>query len=482
MRHLALAALGLGLAAISSVQAAGPRPDFQLSGPCGTEWHASTYETHAPDPDSLDITVRDEDLNNLGKGWPVLAQAAGEITKADLFETPEKGDMYRINIDHGDGWKTIYLHSGIDDFDLLEVGRKVAQGEMIAWTSNSGATAIHQHITQTRDGDAVRSVFDGKSVETREADQSSWGHWGTNQAERILSKNCAGVSFMRWREGGRTYAATYRPTDGRIIMLRLRDDGSSSQTWTGNWGTGWTHLEPFQLNDQPHAILYQAATGTVRFIRIKSGGEGATVRKEGKWFAGWTHIEPFRRGDNTYLLVYSSLHGFANLERVSSDGKGSTNLFRTNWEKGRTALVSYTSGSRNYLFSYKGGSGRMRIQKITGSGNSVSFEQVWTRQRNPGWSTLKVVAHKGRRILLGCDAVEGKGKIWELDDHGQGLSETGELAMLKDWTAITTWPTDAGGQFLLYNLSNGEVKARRLNGAATTHNQIWEGTWTKGWR
>lgn len=243
--------------------------------------------------------------------------ASGEITKADIFQTEDKGPLYRINVDHGGGWKTIYLHSGLDDFDLLRVGRRVMQGEMLAWTSNSGAKAVHQHVTQLQDGTAVRQVFAERAVATHQGDQSSWGLWDTpEKAEVIVSANCPGNRFMSWVQSGESYAMLYRPSDGRTQIKHLNPDGSTTNTWTGNLGRGWTHFESYTLGAHAHAIFYKAATGEVRFVRMNLQGDGITNRGSGSWFTGWSHITPFSRAGRTYLLVYSSLHGFANLERV----------------------------------------------------------------------------------------------------------------------------------------------------------------------
>ena len=196
---------------------AGPRPRFQAPFPCDQTWAASTYDGHWPNQNSIDITRRDSDGKNIGKGEPVLASADGIVLKAFT----NSGGENRIYLDHGDGWVTHYIHH--DEEPKVKVGQFVAQGEKIGTTSNTGAEAVHIHYSQLRDGDAVRIHLDGQAISTHAGNKDSWGTWGSNKAEKIKSRNCP--------PKGRQYAGVFRSGSGDYALWL---DGTQ-QSFVNKW-------------------------------------------------------------------------------------------------------------------------------------------------------------------------------------------------------------------------------------------------------
>jgi murein DD-endopeptidase MepM/ murein hydrolase activator NlpD len=90
-----LAALASGAGAASS----GPpkRPDFRVPLPCGAQASLTTYVGHNPDDKKIDIFRK-----GVPKGSPILASAAGYVH--------EQFAPGGIEIDHGNGWFSVYLH------------------------------------------------------------------------------------------------------------------------------------------------------------------------------------------------------------------------------------------------------------------------------------------------------------------------------------------------------------------------------------
>ncbi len=83
-------------------------------------------------------------------GTPVYAPAAGHIIRADLAE-PGYGKV--VEIDHGDGVVTRYMHLG--DFEA-KVGDSVAAGQEFAKSGNTGrSTGPHVHIGLFENGTPV---------------------------------------------------------------------------------------------------------------------------------------------------------------------------------------------------------------------------------------------------------------------------------------------------------------------------------------
>lgn len=87
------------------------------------------------------------------RGTPVLAAAAGTVVAAtDAYpEGAQYGTV--VVLDHGDGWQTLYAH--LDGYEV-ETGQRVAAGERIARSGNSGrTTGPHLHMEALRDGQRI---------------------------------------------------------------------------------------------------------------------------------------------------------------------------------------------------------------------------------------------------------------------------------------------------------------------------------------
>ncbi|MBD9722054.1 M23 family metallopeptidase [Streptomyces caniscabiei] len=123
-------------AARSSSAAAAARPDFKLPFACGETWQLQTYLGHAPDDKKLDMYRVDG--NTLGAR--VAASAAGTVT-----EWFEPGGL---EINHGNGWFTVYLHMDRRD---VRVGQQVAGGATLGRLGLVGTTSAHLHYEQLYD-------------------------------------------------------------------------------------------------------------------------------------------------------------------------------------------------------------------------------------------------------------------------------------------------------------------------------------------
>ncbi|MER5584472.1 M23 family metallopeptidase [Streptomyces asoensis] len=136
-----LAVLGLwaagGAAPASAAQAAaGARPDFRLPFACGETWQLQTYAGHAPDDKKLDMyRVGGQTL-----GASVVASAAGTVT--EFFEPGG------LEINHGGGWFSVYLHMDRRDVTL---GQHVASGTQLGRLGLVGTTSAHLHYEQLYD-------------------------------------------------------------------------------------------------------------------------------------------------------------------------------------------------------------------------------------------------------------------------------------------------------------------------------------------
>ncbi|WP_298468763.1 M23 family metallopeptidase [uncultured Erythrobacter sp.] len=499
------AALAIGLCASQSV-AAQDRPDFQSPTHCGQVWDVSTYgppgRNHAPDPDSLDFAMRDGDGRNISRDQPVLASAAGVVR---IDRTLGNGLRY-IMIDHAGDWRTHYLHVAEEEGQpRLAEGRRVAMGEVIGRTSDTGSSTLHIHYTQVRgvtldqegldeagfwdkmgDGEAVRAVFDGTPVDTYQADTSSWGRWGDDNAEDIRSHNCPGNRFLSWREGGKRFFLRYRPTNGRIRINRFDtvSGTETTQTLQADWGQGWTSFIDFLPNgsNRRHIMGYNFATGAVGFWEIVPGAATITKLNEVQVYAGWTHMEKLKIADQDHLISYDSRYGHFNVDRINRAFTGFESALKTNLGKGYTQIVPYWEGNDRYLLLYKGSTGAVRIVRLTRSGTEVDATTTWSATRASGWTHMTTLPRGGKMYLFGYRSDTGKAKLWELQAGGSGLTSVRDLNWSSDYSTITPFSQGGAGHLLVQKIGDGTTKTVRLKNDLSGFRTVMNGSWATGWR
>ena len=130
-----------------------PRPDFRLPFACRAKIKLQTYRGHNPDDKKIDMY-----RYGMPTGSPILASAAGYVH--------EQFFPGGIEIDHGGGWFTVYLHMK----SHVPPGTHVRQGQQIGIMGNVGTGATHLHYEQlyhanshdADNGDIVYPVIQGE--------------------------------------------------------------------------------------------------------------------------------------------------------------------------------------------------------------------------------------------------------------------------------------------------------------------------------
>lgn len=126
----------------------------------GRIYHAATYRGHSSG--AIDMNRRTAD-----GGWrqdlgdPVLAAQDGKVVRVDR-------PSGTVEIDHGDGWRTRYVHM---QNITARVGQPVPRGEQIGEVGDeAGGTASsfgpHLHFQVLHHGKPVQVRFEGKPVRT----------------------------------------------------------------------------------------------------------------------------------------------------------------------------------------------------------------------------------------------------------------------------------------------------------------------------
>lgn len=132
---LALIPVSAGTAASAAAGVVAARPDFKMPFACGQRWRLQTYRGHNPDDKKLDIYR--EGGGTLGS--PVLASAAGRV-----HEWFSPGGL---EIDHGNGWFTVYLHMSA----RAAIGSQVPEGGWVGTVGTVGTSVAHLHYEQLFD-------------------------------------------------------------------------------------------------------------------------------------------------------------------------------------------------------------------------------------------------------------------------------------------------------------------------------------------
>ncbi|WP_083958605.1 M23 family metallopeptidase [Herbidospora mongoliensis] len=187
-RLSALTALAVAGASLVFAAPAQAKPGFQLPFLCGQQWRLDTW-AHAP---ALDMV---KEPNQTGtNGATLLASAAGTVKLSYRQDANGPGNVIQIN--HGGGWYSTYLHMATRS---VSVGQTVSQGQVIGTVGATGDTSNghpHLHFEQNYDANGngtatwgasgterVRPVFNG--VEYGQGNGQTW--------RNVTSNNCGGT-------------------------------------------------------------------------------------------------------------------------------------------------------------------------------------------------------------------------------------------------------------------------------------------------
>jgi Peptidase family M23 len=135
---LAVLATGVLTAVLPTTSAsAGPpnRPNFKLPFTCNERWELKTYFGHNPDDKKID-------MYKVGGGTNGAAARASAPGRVHQWFSPGG-----LEINHGNGWFTVYLHMSA----RAAVGTQVSQGQWIGTVGSVGTGAAHMHYEQLYD-------------------------------------------------------------------------------------------------------------------------------------------------------------------------------------------------------------------------------------------------------------------------------------------------------------------------------------------
>jgi murein DD-endopeptidase MepM/ murein hydrolase activator NlpD len=170
------------------------QPVFQMPFFYHQKWRASTYTGHYPNQNSIDLSR----IDGAGEGAVVVASAGGTIV--DVGPVLSSTGVYYgdyVNIDHGGGWETRYLH--IVKAPSAVEGMKVVRGQRLGTVGKYNDMGVHLHYTQLKDGVAVRVAFNGTAINVHMGAVRSDGTFPTQD---LISNNApADISVVPTSNG-----------------------------------------------------------------------------------------------------------------------------------------------------------------------------------------------------------------------------------------------------------------------------------------
>ncbi|GAB3654709.1 hypothetical protein GCM10027589_13570 [Actinocorallia lasiicapitis] len=153
MRRTILAVVLAMLAALvqagvqATPSAAGPRPYFYLPFPCGSVIEIKTYYGHSPDDKKADMYRQ-----GMYTGSPILASADGYVH--------EQFSPGGIEIRHGGGWFTTYMHMS----SHVPPGTWVKRGAVVGYMGSVGTSYPHLHYEQLYNPSSDQNAENGHIV------------------------------------------------------------------------------------------------------------------------------------------------------------------------------------------------------------------------------------------------------------------------------------------------------------------------------
>ncbi|MFG1969783.1 M23 family metallopeptidase [Nonomuraea fuscirosea] len=269
-------------------------PDLQLPFPCGQKWQLNTWG-HAP---ALDM-VKEPDQHGT-EGATLIAPAAGRVNQS--FKHGNAGNM--IQIDHGGGYFTTYLHLKSRG---VSVGDKVRRGTVIGQVGKDGETANghpHLHFELGRDSDGNGSA--------------SWGFEGSERIRPAFDGVTYGQSDSRaWNDVTSRNCATAAPK-GRVAVYGVLPDGQLTYTAIDAATGKRTHgavVSTAKLGFTPKAM---ATLNYNTILLTKAGSDGMLYRVDVRTNGDTLEFEPPVHLGNGYTHDHLAYDGDGHLYGIAA--------------------------------------------------------------------------------------------------------------------------------------------------------------------
>ncbi|GAA2603919.1 M23 family metallopeptidase [Paractinoplanes durhamensis] len=364
----AVLSLFLSLIFAGPAHALPAKPRFQLPFPCGQSWSLFSYAGHNPADRKIDM----QRIGGTTLGSPVVAALGGTVH--------EWFDPGGLEIDHGNGWFTVYLHMRVRS---VSPGTRVAQGQKIGEVGNVGTTDPHLHYELLYDsngngdgenGEIVTAAFNSVDYNMGASGQNSYS---------VTSHNC-GASPQT--------VGYYNAGDATFHLSNTNASGSSNYAFgfgpvstavrpvVGDWnGDGKDSVGYYDTRDATFHLSNALASGSSDYAFGFGPSGSAIYPVTGDWNGdGKDSVGYYDSRDATFHLSDALASGSSNyafgfgpvstavrpvVGDWNNDGKDSVGYYDT---RDATFHLSndLASGSSDYAFGF--GPASPLVQPVTG--------------------------------------------------------------------------------------------------------------------
>ncbi|MEU6739271.1 peptidoglycan DD-metalloendopeptidase family protein [Streptosporangium sandarakinum] len=383
-------------------------PNLQLPFPCGQQWRLDTWG-HAP---ALDM-VKEPDQQGT-EGATLVAPASGTVKKS--FYHDNAGNV--IQIDHGGGYFTTYLHL---QSRAVSVGAKVAMGATIGKVGRTGPTAndhphLHFELGYDANGDGEASWgFEGSERVKPTFNGVTYGSSNSQTWRNVTSRNCSTPTGT---------ASVYGVLpDGRLTYTAIdAATGQRVKTVLSTATLGFTPKAMATLNFNTILITEDGPGGKLYRIDVITNKDSLAFNPPVYLDSGWTH-DLLAYDGNTHLFGIAD--GVLRRYTVNTTKPLATNISAGSLIGGGFTLKTLTATASNWILGTTAG-GLLISYRIDGTPYTRyqlrdSTWQVFDHLISPGGGVYYGHRPEGSmHRYLDTDPYDGDGD----DITGQGTVDT----------------------------------------------------------
>ncbi|HEY6562002.1 MAG TPA: hypothetical protein VI072_32265 [Polyangiaceae bacterium] len=278
------------------------------------------------------------------------------------------------------------------------------------------------------------------------------------------------VSNQSWASGSTTvmpfvqnqapHLLVYNSATGAVRFDKIGANAQGVENkWSFNgWAGGFSHFTPYYINGNPYFVVYNKTTGEVHYDQFPSDLQGPIIHHTKFWPAGFTSITPFVSNGVNMLLLYNKTSGAVRFEALNSTGTNSSTTFSHTWGSGFTDFAAYDIAGEAYLTAYNSSTGLVHYDKVLGNGVQV------LSQGNIGTGrSLHTLAYGGPPQLIAYAAGgSGIGEVLRLEMDGTVAAKTWGRTLFASGTSVVPFVQNKKSYVLVFNKANGAARTYEL--------------------
>ncbi|GAB3669435.1 hypothetical protein GCM10027589_36940 [Actinocorallia lasiicapitis] len=416
------------------------RPDFRLPFPCNAQILLQTYAGHNPDDKKIDMY-----RYGMRIGSPILASASGVV-----HEAFSPGGL---EIRHGNGWFTTYMHMT----DRVPVGTVVNRGDVIGkmgevgtvgsphlhyeqlYNPNSSEDADNQHITYPKLQGQLLVMVVGSPVD-------------------MTSTNCGGgnpPAVRRPYASGRVVSG--RSADGRLEVFAA-GAGGVHHAWQTAPNGGWSPWENLGGPQNAQLAIVPNNDGRLELFALSNSTLDHIWQTAPN--AGWSSWQNFGTGGHR-IAAANNADG-----RIEVFASNSSGVFHR-WQTSPTAWSGWTgtNGPANSRLAMETApDGRLEVFALS----DATFGHLFQTAPSGGWGAWENFGTGGQEVTVNHNT-DGRLEVFASNSSGVFHRWQTNPTTWSGWVG-TNGPTNA--KLSSARTPDGRVEVFAMSNQTAAH--IWQ--------